>query len=157
MMIFTLAARDLVWLTGMGTLSAWRWDGARLIHAASVGAEQGLPMVAPSGVTVDGVGTLWMTSMRGLVRYDPQRKRVRVFGVRDGLPSQEFSDSPIQLSPLGYLAVGTAAGLVVAGGAGEVSVAIGVALAAVVQLGAGRPSRCCTRRASGSSCDIRPA
>ena len=108
---FTLAGRDMVWLTGMGTLSAWRWDGARLVQAASVGAEQGLPMVAPSGVTVDGVGTLWMTSMRGLVRYDPQRKRVRVFGVRDGLPSQEFSDSPIQLSPLGYLAVGTADGL----------------------------------------------
>lgn len=108
---FTLAGKDTVWLAGMGTLSAWRWDGARLVRVRSVDAAQGLPMVAVSGITVDGVGTLWMTSVRGLIRYDPQRRRLRVYGVRDGLPSQEISDSPIRLSPLGYLAVGTADGL----------------------------------------------
>jgi signal transduction histidine kinase/CheY-like chemotaxis protein/sugar lactone lactonase YvrE len=109
---FTLAPDGVVWLAGMGRLDAYRWDGARLTQIASVGTEDGLPMVAPSGVIADGTGTLWMTSVRGLVRYDPQRRRMRLYGVRDGLPSQEFSDSPIQSSPLGYMAVGTADGLV---------------------------------------------
>ena len=108
---FTIASDDTVWLAGIGTLSAYWWNGAELTHAGSIDARQGLPTVAPGGVVIDGVGTLWMTTVRGLIRYDPQRKRVRVYGVHEGLPSQEFSNSPIQLSPLGYLAVGTADGL----------------------------------------------
>ena len=37
---------------------------------------------------------VWLTSVRGLIRVDPARRAVRVYGVRDGLPSQEFDDAP---------------------------------------------------------------
>lgn len=107
----THASDDTVWLTGMGMLASYRWNGSRLLPERVLGAADGLPLVAPSGVAVDGLGSVWMTSVRGLIRYDPSRRRARVYGVRDGLQSQEFSDNPIQLSPLGYLAVGTADGL----------------------------------------------
>ncbi len=107
---FTVSGRD-VWLAGMGWLAAYRWDGARLVQLQWLQARDGLPLVTPSGVAVDGTGTVWMTTVRGLVRYAPKQKRMRVYGVRDGLPSQEFSESPIGLSPLGYLAVGTSDGV----------------------------------------------
>ena len=108
---FALAARDRVWLAGMGVLAGYRWDGARLHALTRVGPAQGLPLVMPAGVAVDGSGDLWAPTLRGLVRYDPQRRRLRVYGVRDGLPSQEFSRVPIQISPLGYVALGTSDGL----------------------------------------------
>ena len=108
---FALAPEEMVWTAGMGNLSAFRWDGAELHAVRQIGPEQGMPLVLPAGVAVDGAGNLWAPSARGLLRYDPQRGRLRVYGVRDGLPSQEFSNNPIKLSALGYLALGTADGL----------------------------------------------
>ncbi len=101
----------VVWTAGMARLAGYRWNGGRLTGTHAADARDGLPQVAPSGIAVDGTGTLWLTSVRGLVRYDPSLRRMRLYGVRDGLPSQEFSESPIALSPLGYLAVGTTDGL----------------------------------------------
>ncbi|MBB1472761.1 response regulator [Luteimonas sp. MC1782] len=100
-----------IWLAGNGVLSVYRWDGASLHHLDTVDAAQGLPTVAPGGVLVDDAGVVWMTTARGLVRFDPVTRRVRVYGVRDGLPSHEFSEYPMQMSPLGYVAAGTADGL----------------------------------------------
>jgi signal transduction histidine kinase/CheY-like chemotaxis protein len=108
---FTVAADGTVWTAGMGALSAWRWTGATLAHADTVGAAEGMPMLVPSGIAIDGAGTLWLPSVRGLIRYEPQQRRLRLYGVRDGLPSQEFSDTPIHVLPMGLLAIGTADGL----------------------------------------------
>jgi signal transduction histidine kinase/BarA-like signal transduction histidine kinase len=49
-----------------------------------------MPAAESGGVQADRNGAIWVTSARGLVRYDPIGDRLRVFGVRDGLPSQEF-------------------------------------------------------------------
>ena len=100
-----------IWLAGNGVLSVYRWDGASLHHLDTIDAAQGLPAVAPGGVLVDDAGVVWMTTARGLVRFDPDTRRLRVYGVRDGLPSHEFSEFPMQMSPLGYVAAGTADGL----------------------------------------------
>lgn len=108
---FTEMHEGLVWLAAMGTLSAWRWDGAALSLAETVGADRGMPLVMPSGVAIDRAGTLWMPTARGLIRYEPKEGRMRVYGVRDGLPSQEYSDNPIHVLPMGMLAMGTADGL----------------------------------------------
>ena len=102
---------DTAWLAGNGMLASYRWDGAALAPLRSVGADAGMPAVAPGGVLVDASGVVWMTTVRGLVRFDPVRDRLRVYGVRDGLPSHEFSEYPVQMSPLGYIAAGTADGL----------------------------------------------
>lgn len=100
-----------VWLGGVGRLTRHAWDGAALQLADTVDAGDGLPDAAPSGLVVDANNVVWMTSVRGLVRYDPKRSRLRIYGVRDGLPSQEFSEYPFRVSPLGYIAAGTADGL----------------------------------------------
>ena len=36
-----------------------------------MGADDGLPLVAPSGLSVDAAGIVWMSSVRGLIRVDP--------------------------------------------------------------------------------------
>jgi signal transduction histidine kinase/CheY-like chemotaxis protein/streptogramin lyase len=87
---FAVVPPDTVWLHRLGALEAYRWDGQALSLLRRVGADQGLPAAESGGVQVDRSGVVWVTSARGLVRYDSIGDRLRVFGVRDGLPSQEF-------------------------------------------------------------------
>ncbi|GAA4860663.1 hybrid sensor histidine kinase/response regulator [Luteimonas vadosa] len=108
---FAIAPDGSVWLARRGLLAAYHWDGAGLSLERTVDARQGLPAVAPGGVAVDAQGVVWLTTVRGLLRYDPDDDRLRTYGVRDGLPSQEFNPRPIRISPRGYLAAGTADGL----------------------------------------------
>ncbi|MGI8560992.1 MAG: two-component regulator propeller domain-containing protein [Luteimonas sp.] len=108
---FALAPDGMVWLARSGMLAAYAWDGAALALQRTVDAQHGLPAVASGGIAVDALGVVWMTTVRGLVRYDPGSDRLRIYGVRDGLPSQEFNERPIRISPQGYLAAGTADGL----------------------------------------------
>lgn len=109
---FALVPPDTLWLHRMGALEAYRWDGSALVRIAQVGAESGLPAVESGGVLADRSGALWLTTARGLLRYDPLGKRMRVFGVRDGLPSQEFQMQPPVMSAQGIGLASTGEGLV---------------------------------------------
>ncbi|NLA68036.1 MAG: response regulator [Gammaproteobacteria bacterium] len=100
-----------IWLAGHGDLRAYAWDGARLSLVRTAGAEDGVPVVSPGGMVVDDTGVIWLTTVRGLVRFDPESRRLRVYGVHDGLPSHEFSEFPVTASAQGYVAAGTADGL----------------------------------------------
>ncbi len=108
---FGFGAGDRVWVGGNGMLVAYRWDGAELVAERTVDARQGLPAVAPGGLVADGQGVVWMSTPRGLVRYDPGHDRLRLYSVLDGLPSQQFSEYQFEPSARGYIAVGTADGL----------------------------------------------
>ncbi|TYT27496.1 response regulator [Luteimonas viscosa] len=109
--VFGFAPDDTVWVGGNGVLVSYRWTGAELIAERTVDARQGLPAVAPGGLVADDLGVVWMTTPRGLVRYDPGRDRLRVYSVLDGLPSQQFSDYQFEPSARGFIGVGTADGL----------------------------------------------
>lgn len=77
----------LAWLS----LRDGRWQlGASLPDLA--GVEVG-------GLAADAQGRLWAASPRGLWRIDPGRGTLRRFGVRDGLPGQEFPGRPLAESP----------------------------------------------------------
>ncbi|HEY4556279.1 MAG TPA: ATP-binding protein, partial [Lysobacter sp.] len=78
-----------------------------------LGSDAGFPRVAPSGLVVDANGIVWVTSVRGLARVDPSARRVRIYGVRDGLPSQEFAGVPVARPGDGRILVGAPEGLVV--------------------------------------------
>ena len=83
-----------VWIAQPGRLQAFAISGDALILQRSVAARDGLPAVAAGGVLPDRGGRLWLTTPRGLVRVDATSGAVRVFGLRDGLPSVEFGDRP---------------------------------------------------------------
>ncbi len=108
---FASVPPDTLWLHRLGSLEAYRWDGRSLSRFRSVGADAGMPAVESGGLLADRNGALWLTTSRGLWRYDPVGDRLRVFGVRDGLPSQEFLPQPFMLLPQGLGLASTTAGV----------------------------------------------
>jgi signal transduction histidine kinase/CheY-like chemotaxis protein/streptogramin lyase len=109
---FAFVPPDTLWLHRMGALEAWHWNGTALSRFRSVGAREGLPAVESGGMFADRSGTLWLPTARGLLRYDPLGERLRMFGVRDGLPSQEFLMQPPLLLPQGLGLASSNAGVV---------------------------------------------
>jgi len=107
------AADGSVWLSEEGRLSQYRWQDERLVPVAQIGAERGYPEVSASGLVVDAQGVVWAASARGLVRADPHSENVRLYGVHDGLPSQEFRRRTLTMTASGRIAGGTPAGVVV--------------------------------------------
>ncbi|GAB2523191.1 hybrid sensor histidine kinase/response regulator [Lysobacter humi (ex Lee et al. 2017)] len=105
--------RGDLWLARFAAVERYRPDAGRLRRLGAYGRDAGFPRVAPTGLTVDSRGIAWVTTVRGLVRLDPAQGRSRIYGVRDGLPSQEFSDPPVARPSDGRILVGTSEGLVV--------------------------------------------
>ncbi|HEY4583414.1 MAG TPA: ATP-binding protein, partial [Lysobacter sp.] len=102
-----------VWLARFGAVERHRLRQGRLQRLDRLGGDAGFPRVAPSGLVVDANGIVWVTSVRGLARVDPLSRRVRVYGVRDGLPSQEFAGAPVARPGDGRILLGAPEGLVV--------------------------------------------
>ena len=109
---FAFFGADTLWLHRLGALERYRWDGRVLTQTLRVDAAQGLPAVETGGLIADASGVVWLTTLRGLLRYDPKTARLRSYGVRDGLPSQEFGKHPPLLTTSGLAAAGTVDGLV---------------------------------------------
>ena len=109
---FALGAEGQVWLAQFGALQSYRWQGAGLGWRDRFDRTQGLPELAPNGLSVDGTGVVWLTSVRGLIRFDPVAKTSRIYGVLDGLPSQEFGEAPVPRPQDGRIAAATPDGLV---------------------------------------------
>ncbi|WP_133500316.1 hybrid sensor histidine kinase/response regulator [Cognatilysobacter terrigena] len=101
------------WLARFGGVEHYRVEGTRPVRVDHLGLDVGFPRVAPSGLAVDTAGRIWATTVRGLVRVDPVSRRTRVYGVHDGLPSQEFAGAPVARPSDGRILLGSPEGLVV--------------------------------------------
>ena len=110
---FALQGRDRVWITRPGVLESYRWDGARLSAESGLGTTEGIPLLDFGGLAVDAEGVVWLGSARGLVRVDPARRMVNVFGVSHGLPAQDISTPPVARPSDGRMHLSTGAGLVI--------------------------------------------
>ncbi len=109
---FALTDTGVAWIGGLGRMDRYMWDGARMSLLDSVGRERGFPMLAPTGLVVDSQGVAWAGSSRGLIRIDPASRSVRVYGVHDGLPGQEFRYRTLVQARGGQIAGGTPDGVV---------------------------------------------
>lgn len=109
---YAIGLEGRVWLARLGAVESYRWDGAGLKLDLRIDARHGFPALEPSGLTLDAAGVVWLTSVRGLIRVDPEAASVRVYGVRDGLPGQEFEDAPVARPGDGRILAGSTEGLV---------------------------------------------
>src|SRR5690606_10793089 len=105
--------RRRAWTARPGALESFTWDGARLRPEMQLGVADGVPLVEFAGMAVDADGVVWLTSARGLVRADPRRRMVNVFGVSQGLPAQDITTAPVPGRVGGRLHMSTSAGLVI--------------------------------------------
>ncbi len=109
---FAVDAKRRLWVARVGQLDAYDWDGTKLTPKRHLGEREGMPRITPNGLVVDASGIVWMSSTRGLLRVDPATGATRLYGVRDGLPSQEFDASPVARPSDGRILLGSPEGLV---------------------------------------------
>lgn len=110
---FAFDGADTLWLQRLSGLEHYRRSGALWRLHDRVGAAQGIPAVEGSGLLIDRRHHVWLASLRGLFRWDPQRRHMRRFDLQDGLTSQEFSDHAVTLTDAGVLVAALADGGVV--------------------------------------------
>lgn len=85
------ASADQLWVARFGSLERYEWDGVALRLRERVTAQEGLPSVETRSVLVTSTGNIWLNTVRGLVHYDSNQRRARLFGLRDGLPGLDFT------------------------------------------------------------------
>lgn len=68
--------------------------------------DDGLPSNSVYGILEDDLGRLWISTNRGLARFDPARREIHAFGARDGLQSDEFNGGSFYESPSGEMFFG---------------------------------------------------
>jgi len=110
---FSFLTAETVWTHRMGVLEAFLWNGKSLQSIRKITGDEGLPPVEVGSMLTDRSGNLWLTTTRGLLRYNALTDQLRMFGERDGLPSQEFNMQPAYMTPQGVALVSTSNGLVV--------------------------------------------
>ncbi|MFT3805818.1 two-component regulator propeller domain-containing protein [Arenimonas sp.] len=105
---FTFLQPNSLWLHRMGLLEAYRWDGERISLVRRITSRQGMPAVESGGLAADYAGNLWLTTTRGLLRFDPTSNRLRMYGISDGLQSQEFEtvQPPMVANGFGFASSG---------------------------------------------------
>ncbi|MDX1569042.1 MAG: two-component regulator propeller domain-containing protein [Xanthomonadales bacterium] len=99
-----------VWLSHPTRLVHYLHDGVQLRR--SDGPDSQLPPIAFEAVATDRSGYLWLSSRRGLFRYDPADGDAVLFTAADGLPGSEFVDHAWATAEDGRLFGATAGGVV---------------------------------------------
>ncbi len=82
-------ALDRLWFcTEKGGICRYAPDTDSFIR---VGERQGLPTSVYYGLLDDGTGNLWLSSNRGIIRYNLQTRSYRQYTAEDGLQSNQFN------------------------------------------------------------------
>ncbi|MGH8077728.1 MAG: ligand-binding sensor domain-containing protein, partial [Lysobacter sp.] len=81
---FAFDGADTLWLQRLSGLERYRRHGAVWKLHDRAGIADGIPGVEGSGLRIDRDHRVWLASLRGLFRWDPRRRHVRRFDLRDG-------------------------------------------------------------------------
>ena len=102
---------DLVWVGYATGLWRYRLDATagRLVEGRR---QEALPPIEFEAIRADNRGRVWLSSRRGLYRYDPAAEQVEHFGRRAGLPSTEFFDHRFAVDGNGRYYLPVAGGVV---------------------------------------------
>ena len=110
---FDFAGDDVLWVHRFGGLERYARAGGHWRLDTRAALAEGIPAVESGGLRVDPAGRPWLSTSRGLFRWDPVARLARRFGVADGLSTQEFVARTLVLDDRGVLAAALADGGVV--------------------------------------------
>jgi len=109
---FAFADDGSLWLHRLGAIEHYRVADRAITLLERVDTDAGWPALSVGGLQVDAAGAVWVSSTRGLWRYDPHARTIRRFDHRDGLASSEFNRMPLVRRSDGAIFGGTLAGIV---------------------------------------------
>jgi signal transduction histidine kinase/FixJ family two-component response regulator/streptogramin lyase len=110
---FAFAPGGSLWLHTSGSLAQFRYDWGSLSKLSEpVGVGDGWPSLTAGGMQVDSGGRIWVSSPRGLWRFDPATRRTRRFAGGDGMASAEFNRLPMLQTHADIIFGATLAGIV---------------------------------------------
>ncbi|QWF18295.1 hybrid sensor histidine kinase/response regulator [Lysobacter capsici] len=89
--VMSFAGPQRLWLARRGALEAYSWRDGRLRPELRIDNNAGYPDTNVSGLLVSRNGTVWATTARGLLMMSPDAKRLRLFGLGDGIPNVELT------------------------------------------------------------------
>ncbi len=92
-----------LWISTTGGLSRYQVN-ANLFTTYS--SRDGLPDDVIFGVLEDSAANFWISTNKGICRFDPAHRKIKSFGVADGLQANEFKEQAYCKSRLGVLYFG---------------------------------------------------
>ncbi len=101
---------DVLWLQRLSGLEEYRRQAGAWRQVARIDGRRGMPAVAAAALLVDPGHRVWLTTSRGLYRWDPVRRILRHPGVRDEASSEEYLERAAVLRDDGVLVAATADG-----------------------------------------------
>ena len=104
---------DILWLQRLSGLAQYRRGKTGWTLIDRVDARHGMPAVAAMGIVVDARHRVWVTSSRGMYRWEPERRNLRQVGMQDGSGNEEYLDRAVLLRADGVLVAATADGSLV--------------------------------------------
>jgi len=110
---FGFDGEHVLWLFRSHQLERFQWRAGQWQWTQTVAVADGLPVIDPGGLRVDPQHRVWLSTSRGLYRWDPELRHVQHVGVQHGLQSQEFIERMLALDADGMLVGATIDGGVV--------------------------------------------
>lgn len=104
---------NLLWLQRLSGLEQYRREPNGWKRIDRIESSHGMPAVAAAGLFVDARHRVWITSSRGLYRWEPARRNLRHIGMQDGASNEEYLDRASLLRSDGVLVAATADGSLV--------------------------------------------
>lgn len=102
--VFDFIDGDALWLHAADGLSRHNRGKDEWRRTDGLPAGRELPSLKPGSLRVDARGRVWLSSQRGLLRWDPRTAHMARFGVDQGFDSQEFVDGGMTVDDRGTLA-----------------------------------------------------
>ena len=99
-----------LWLQRQSGLARYRRRGDGWAAVARIDTAQGMPALGAAGLRVDAAHRVWISTSRGLLRWDPRTRVLRRHGAQDDGGSQEYLDRALAISTQGVLAAAAADG-----------------------------------------------
>jgi len=101
---FLFDGDDTIWLATYG--GGLKRMNRKTKDARSYGRAEGMPSATIYSIRKEESGKLWLSTISGLVRFDPESEVVHVFTPADGVLSEEFTLTAAEQAEDGHLAFG---------------------------------------------------